>query len=253
MEGALPSPELGSYPAEDQGGMQEPSHQQLMAYAADLSRAYKQLRETQERLEEVYLSTLGALVAAIEARDSYLDGHSRSVMAYALAVGQAMALSPERLESLRRAALLHDIGKIGLPDSVLQKAGPLDEAEWLQIRRHPELGYHVLSSLAFLGEALPGIQHHHERYDGRGYPSGLEGEGIPLLSRILAACDAFDAMTSNRIYRPAMMQEKAIGELRKGRGGQFDPRVADLLAEVVSEGKPAPAYLTSTSAILSRG
>lgn len=208
-------------------------HRQLMAYALDLSRTYKELRKTQAKLEELYVSTLAALAAAIEARDPYLVGHSRTVALLASTVGQEMGLSPEQMQSLWRAALLHDIGKIGVPDSVLKKPGRLNETELQEMREHPQLGYEMLSSLSFLGEALLAIRHHHERYDGRGYPAGLAGEDIPLLARILSVCDALDAMTSNRAYRPPMAPKRAIRELLAGRGSQFDPQVADLLILIV--------------------
>lgn len=213
-------------------------HAQLAAYAADLSRVYRRLREAQARLEESYLSTLTALVAVVEARDDYLKGHSRSVADYALAVGRQMGLESGQLEALARGALLHDIGKIGVPDAILKKIGPLDEAEWRQMRHHPELSYYILSSLDFLGEALLGIRHHHERYDGHGYPLGLAGDSIPLIARILSVCDAFDAMTSDRPYRRAMTPESAVQELVAKRGSQFDPEVVDPFLRVVRRWRP---------------
>jgi len=221
---------------QQQGEPEDWTQGQLLAYARDLSRMYRELKRAHEELESTYLSTLIALAAAIDARDSYLVGHSRSIESLALRVGQEMGLDAARLTAIQRAALLHDIGKIGLPDSILGKPGPLDPNEWGLMRRHPEIGFRILSSLRFLGDALLGIRHHHERYDGSGYPAGLRGEEIPLIARILAVCDAFDAMISDRVYRPAMEVSQACEEILKGRGTQFDPEVADLFVRLVRTG-----------------
>ncbi len=228
MESATDSWPLANAPLD--GGIDlQCLQQQLLSYAHDLSATLKHLRKAHETLNEVCLATLSALAAVTEARDPYLAGHSRSVAMYAQAVGLEMGLPSTQMESLQHASLLHDIGKIGVPDSVLRKPGPLDEVERKLIREHPEEGYRILSSLRFLGDALMGVLHHHERYDGRGYPRGLTGEDIPMLARILCTCDALDAMTSNRSYRRAMSLERATAGLIEGRGTQFDPQVVDAL------------------------
>lgn len=208
---------------------------QLAIYARDLSRTYRNLRETQAKLEASYFATLSALAATLEARDSYVDGHSRSVASCAWQIGLRMGMAVERLEALRRAALLHDIGKIGIPDSVLKKPGRLTESQQRQMRQHPELGYQMLSGLGFLEEVLPAIRHHHERFDGHGYPLALAGTRIPLFARILSVCDAYDAMTSDRPYRTAMSTSQAIEEIRKQMGAQFDPEIAEIQVRIIQD------------------
>lgn len=229
------SPDIGAKALQHEQKLVLLQHDQLLAYARDLRKTFRQLRQTHDKLEELYISTLSALAGAIEARDPYLEGHSRSVMRHALSVGQQIGFYPKQLEALRRAALLHDVGKIGIPDAVLKKQGPLDQTEWNQMREHPEVGFRILSGLEYLGEALPGIRHHHERYDGQGYPSGLAGSDIPLIARILSVCDSFDAMTSDRTYRPAMSKERAVCELLEGGGTQFDPQVVDFFIRALRD------------------
>ncbi len=219
----------------DQPSLEGFQQRQLLIYARDLSRTYQRLKQAQSELKDMYLSTLTVLASAIEARDTYLVGHSTAVEAFALQVGRSMGLSAEQLESLRWAALLHDIGKIGIPDTTLRKRGPLDPDEWRHMRQHPEVGYRILSSLTFLGEALPGIRYHHERYDGRGYPAGLSGQEIPFLARVLSPCDALDAMLSDRTYRRALSYQEAVDQLDRNRGSQFDPEVVDAVKRAIPD------------------
>ncbi|MHB1131509.1 MAG: HD-GYP domain-containing protein [Chloroflexota bacterium] len=231
----------------DAGALSQMHESQLLAYALDLSRTYRRLKEAQSNLEDMYVSTLAVLAAAIEARDVYLVGHSKAVEAYALGVGKQLGLSAAQLETLRRSALLHDLGKIGVPDATLRKAGPLGRAEWQQIRLHPETGYQILTSLKFLGEALFGVRHHHERYDGKGYPAGLSGQAIPLTARILSLCDALDAMMSNRPYRRGMPEEQALAEIQAQRGRQFDPEIVDALMRAIADFKSSGLWGASLS------
>ncbi|MHB1006040.1 MAG: HD-GYP domain-containing protein [Chloroflexota bacterium] len=221
----------------DAGALGQMHESQLLAYALDLSRTYRHLKEAQSNLEDMYVSTLAVLAATIEARDVYLVGHSQAVAVYALGVGKQMGLSAAQLETLRRSALLHDLGKIGVPDATLRKPRPLDRAEWQQIRLHPETGYQILTSLPFLGEALLGVRHHHERYDGKGYPAGLSGQAIPLMARILSPCDALDAMMSYRPYRRGMPEEEALAEIQAQSGSQFDPEIVDALTRAIADFK----------------
>ncbi|MCX5715703.1 MAG: GAF domain-containing protein, partial [Candidatus Omnitrophica bacterium] len=174
-----------------------------------------------------YVNTIKSLVSAIEARDSYTRGHSEKVTKFSLDIADAMGLSEEHKAMLTYCGRLHDIGKIGISDAILNKPGPLTVAERAEIQLHPLRAVDILSSLKFLDKGMPAIRHHHERFDGRGYPDGLKGKDIPLLARILTCADSFDAMTSDRAYRPGMSMEKAVLEMKASREKQFDPEVTD--------------------------
>jgi cyclic di-GMP phosphodiesterase len=196
---------------------------QLRAYAEDVRTSYtRELRRAQE-LKATYLATVKALAAAVEAKDDCTGGHIQRV--HALGMLLARAIVPEEADDAQLACgfLLHDVGKLSVPDAVLNKPGPLDADEWEVMRRHPEQGAKILSSIPFLDRALDVVRHHHERWDGAGYPSGLRGEEIPRWARIFAVVDTVDAITSDRPYRPASPLAVAIRELRAGSGAQFDP------------------------------
>jgi putative nucleotidyltransferase with HDIG domain len=192
-------------------------------------------RYTSLRLEGMDAESTRAMVAAIDARDPYTRVHSVSVAAYAEAIGRRTGLSAPVLASLRKAALLHDIGKIGVPDAILTKPGPLTADEYDTVKRHPEIAIEILGHLSFLEEQLPLILHHHERYDGRGYPSGLVGERIPIGARILAVADALDTMFSARSYKPAYKIDQVRAELIAGSGRQFDPAVVQATLALLDE------------------
>ena len=192
-----------------------------------------------EQLERAYLGTAEALAAALEAKDAYTADHARSVVAQAEAVGDRLGLSEDDLRDLRFAAVFHDIGKIAVPEAVLHKDGPLDPDERAIMERHTIIGEQILMPVEFLAGVRRLVRHEHERYDGRGYPDGLAGEDIPLGSRIVLACDALHAMTSDRPYRRAMSLDRALEELRAHAGSQFDPRVIDALLEVIAEARSA--------------
>ncbi|MEK7475806.1 MAG: HD domain-containing phosphohydrolase [Candidatus Coatesbacteria bacterium] len=189
------------------------------------------------QLKHSYVSTLGTLAALLETKDRTTETHSLRGVRYAVELGRGAGLSPQELADLEYGALLHDIGKIGIADMILKKAGPLTEEEWTVMRQHPTIGYNVLRNLDFLQNALPVVLHHQERYDGRGYPNGLKGEQIPILARIFTIADSFDAMTSERPYRKAMRPEIAIQEVKRNAGTQFDPRLAEIFARIWAEGK----------------
>jgi len=184
------------------------------------------------------LSAVYALVSTVEARDRYTYGHSRKVNTYAVALAEAIGLSPDEVSMLNTAALLHDIGKIGIPDEVLNKKGRLSKEDWEQIKAHPRLGANIVSNIPNLVPCISSILHHHERWDGGGYPEGLKGEEIPLEARILAIADSFEAMTSARPYRLALSLEEVVKELRQGAGSQFDPKLVEVFIGIIEAGLP---------------
>jgi putative nucleotidyltransferase with HDIG domain len=183
------------------------------------------LEEKTAALEETTFASMEALARAIDARDASTFGHSARVSAISVEIAEAMSLSPKDREALRRSALLHDIGKIGVEDKVLRKPGPLSDTEADEMREHPRIGYDMLKGLRFLQPSLPGVLYHHERWDGTGYPTGLTGTTIPLLVRILAVADVFDALTSDRPYREGLSFDAATAAIRIEAGLQFDPDV----------------------------
>ncbi|MGG6311525.1 HD-GYP domain-containing protein [Paenibacillus macerans] len=183
------------------------------------------------QLADSYFATLAA---ALDARDPYTAGHSLRVAEYAVKIGELAKLPEESIDELRKSALLHDIGKIGIRDAVLLKEGRLTEEEWEQVKEHPVLGEAILKQVEpsdAMAPFLPGVRSHHERYDGGGYPDGLAGDDIPLFGRIIAVADAFDAMTSDRPYRKGLAESVAIAILEQGRGSQWDPYFAELFVE----------------------
>jgi HD-GYP domain-containing protein (c-di-GMP phosphodiesterase class II) len=186
-------------------------------------------------LAESYDQTLDALASALDARDRETEGHSRRVVHYALMIAQKMAYPGGSVNDLQRGALLHDIGKIGIPDAILRKPGPLTEEEWEIMRRHPEFGRRMLAGIPFLEEPLKIIYAHQERYDGTGYPQGLAGDAIPLGAKIFAVVDAFDAMTSDRPYRKAQPLEVARQRIVENSGTQFDPAVVEAFMAIPEE------------------
>jgi len=187
------------------------------------------------------LSAIYALVSAVEAKDPYTYGHSKRVNSYGVALAEAIGLSPEEVSRVSTAALLHDIGKIGVSDKVLSKKGKLTKEDWEAIKSHPRLGATIVGNIPNLLPCVGSILHHHERWDGAGYPDGLKGEQIPLESRILAIADSFEAMSSARPYRPALCGEKVLEELRRGAGAQFDPKLVRVFIGVIEAGLPEEA------------
>jgi hypothetical protein len=194
--------------------------------------------EERRRRAAVSGAEVTALLAALEARDGYTEEHSHAVVDLALAVAGELDLGAPAHEDIERAALLHDIGKIGISDAVLRKPAPLTEAEWLEMRRHPLVGARIVASVPGLSHLTPVIRAEHERWDGCGYPDGLWGESIPLQSRIVFACDAYHAMTSHRPYRRALSSGVATSELRRGAGTQFCPKTVDALLSVIDRDAP---------------
>lgn len=190
--------------------------------------------ELAAQLEGHYTMTMEALVSALEARDPHTEAHAGRIRDLSTALAVAMKLPGEDRRAVKLGSILHDVGKIGVPDSILLKEGSLDDHEWKLMKKHPVIGEQMLQSVEFLMPAWPIVRHHHERWDGRGYPDGLAGDDIPIGARIVAVCDSFDAMTSDRPYRKALPLEHAFEELSRNAGSQFDPACAELLVEVVS-------------------
>jgi hypothetical protein len=198
--------------------------------------------------QRAYEATVGALCQAVETKDFYTRGHSDRVSRGSVMIAREIGMRGERVEAIRYAGMLHDVGKLGVPTKVLQKTGKLTEEEYAAIQLHPMRGLDIVREIGFLDEALAGIMHHHERIDGRGYPMGLAGDEIPEFARVLAVADAFDSMTSTRSYRGARRVDEAIEELRKWSGTQFDPAFVDaFVAALRREGwqRPEPPVLAA--------
>ena len=198
--------------------------------------------------QKAYEATVGALCQAVETKDFYTRGHSDRVSRGSVMIAREIGMRGDRVEAIRYAGMLHDVGKLGVPTKVLQKTGKLTEEEYAAIQLHPMRGLDIVREIGFLDEALAGIMHHHERIDGRGYPMGLAGDEIPEFARVLAVADAFDSMTSTRSYRGARLVDEAIEELRKWSGTQFDPAFVDaFVAALRREGwqHPEPPVLAA--------
>jgi response regulator RpfG family c-di-GMP phosphodiesterase len=200
-----------------------------------ITRRKAELDGALQSLEGAYRATLKALVTALETRDSETHGHSERVVAFSLRLGRELGLSDEELTALEFGSLLHDIGKIGVPDAVLRKPAPLTEPEWYEMRKHPLHGEQILGGIEFLEGASRVVAQHHERWDGSGYPIGLRGEQIDQNARIFAVADAFDAITSDRVYRAGKSYESAARELDEWAGRQFDPAVVEAFRRVTPE------------------
>jgi response regulator RpfG family c-di-GMP phosphodiesterase len=195
----------------------------------------REIEQLFEKLQVSYETTLEALAAALDTRDTETQGHSRRVSEYTAVIASRMGVKDPELTEIKRGALLHDVGKIGIPDAVLRKPGKLTAAEWQEMKRHPEIGYRILSGIKFLEPSLPIVIAHQERFDGSGYPRGLKREEIPLGARIFAVVDTLDAMTSDRPYRKAMPYEDAREEIVRNSGIQFDPAVVQVFLSIPPE------------------
>ncbi len=198
------------------------------------------VKEQTDIINSMYVRSIDAMIKALEAKDFYTRGHSQRVTLYSVAIAEELGMAGQELEDLYRASVLHDLGKIGVREAVLNKPGRLTEEEFSEIVRHPETAVHILQPIPFFHPLLPAILHHHERFDGKGYPSGLAGKNIPLASRIMTIADTFDAMTSTRAYRKALPVPDAIAEIRRCSGTQFDPDIV-------------PAFLACQSKIVIPG
>lgn len=192
-----------------------------------------ELSDTYEKLEQAYLESIQTLRYTVEAKDTYTRGHSDRVSEYSVLIGKHLGLPQPDLDTLRVGGLFHDIGKIGVPDAILQKNGRLDDDEYSQIKQHPNIGVHILSHAKIFQNILPIVEHHHEKFDGTGYPSRLAGNDIPYLARIASVADSFDAMTSKRAYRDSLPIDVVIGEFERCKGSQFDPEISDVFLDIL--------------------
>jgi len=204
---------------------------------------FQDLESELDKNKKLFLNTTLALTTAIDAKDHYTHGHTTRVTEISLEIARRLMrsakfkLEENFFEYLHIAALLHDIGKIGIPESILNKNGPLDEEERKRIKEHPSIGVTILQSIKELGPSILGVKYHHEQYDGSGYPEGIKGEGIPLIAAIISVADSFDAMITDRPYRRALSRQEAVSEIARESGKQFNPDVAAALLELHKEGK----------------
>jgi putative nucleotidyltransferase with HDIG domain len=210
-----------------------------------LAQAFNRMTESllaaRRKLNDYFIRIVQSLVLSLEAKDVYTAGHSLRVAEYATQIATRIGLPAEKVEELKEAALLHDIGKLGIPENILNKNGPLTLQERREINCHPATGGKILKPICLSKDMLTVVTGHHERYDGTGSPDGLAGEQISIYARITAVSDTYDAMTSTRAYRPDMGKEWAISELEKGKGTQFDPRLVDVFIEILREESPDTA------------
>jgi putative nucleotidyltransferase with HDIG domain len=209
------------------------------SYQEELERKVRERTEelngALKEVEESYRDTLEALVTSLDAREHETQAHSQRVREYTLTLARKIGLKEEDLVPVGRGALLHDVGKIGVPDSILLKPGKLTSEEWVEMKKHPAIGFEILRSIKFLESAAEIVLSHQERWDGKGYPNGLEGPDIPLGARIFAVVDTLDAMTSDRPYRKALSYQAALDEIRRCSGTQFDPRVVEAFLGMPSD------------------
>ncbi|MBP3783047.1 MAG: response regulator [Butyrivibrio sp.] len=210
-----------------------------VTHCIELNRLQKDLASEVEKKsrqnEELFLGIVKSLAAAIDAKDTYTNGHSVRVADYSAEIARRAGYDVSALQRIYITGLLHDVGKIGIPDAIINKNGKLDDEEYAIIKTHPEKGAAILSNIQDMPELSIGARWHHERFDGKGYPEGLMGEDIPEMARIIAIADAYDAMTSNRSYRRSLPQEVVRAEIEKGKGTQFDPIFAEIMLQMIDE------------------
>ena len=201
----------------------------------ELSTVNELLRQTNDRLEQSHVSVIGALIGALEAKESHLSGHAATTMHYSVEVGRKLGLGADEIAAIKLGALFHDVGKIGVPESLLSKPAELTDKEWVEMKAHPTIGASLLGNVPMLDRIRPLVLAHHENFDGTGYPHGLKGGEIPLAAQIISVADAYDAMTSERPYRVALRSKQALRELRANAGTQFNPVVVEAFIQVVIE------------------
>ena len=204
-----------------------------IAQMNEIKRMNAELADTYEKLEKAYLDSIQTLRYTVEAKDPYTRGHSDRVSEYSVLIGKKLGLSEKDMKTLQVGGLFHDIGKIGIPDSILLKEAKLTDDEYSEIKNHPSIGAHILCNAEVFQDIIPIVKHHHEKFDGTGYPGKLKGEDIPYLARIAAVADTFDAMTSKRTYRNALPLDVVKAEIERCSGTQFDPTIATVFIDIL--------------------
>lgn len=204
-----------------------------IAQMNEIKRMNEELADTYEKLEKAYLDSIQTLRYTVEAKDPYTRGHSDRVSEYSVLIGKKLGLSEKDMKTLKVGGLFHDIGKIGIPDSILLKEAKLTDDEYSEIKNHPSIGAHILCNAEVFQDIIPIVKHHHEKFDGTGYPGKLKGEDIPYLARIAAVADTFDAMTSKRTYRNALPLDVVKAEIERCTGTQFDPAIAKVFIDIL--------------------
>ena len=199
----------------------------------EIKKINDKLSDTYDKLEKAYLESIQTLRYTVEAKDTYTRGHSDRVSEYSVLIGKQLGLPDNEIKNLQLGGLFHDVGKIGIPDTILQKDSKLTDDEYSQIKNHTSIGAHILSTATIFQDIIPIVKHHHEKYDGTGYPGQLKGNDIPYLARITAIADTFDAMTSKRSYRDSLPLEIVISEFEKYKGTQFDPEITDVFLDIL--------------------
>ena len=211
----------------------------------DLDRLQRNLAEEVERKtrdnEKLFIHVVSSLASAIDAKDTYTNGHSDRVAMYAREISKRYGYDAGQQGDIYIMGLLHDVGKIGVPDSIINKPSRLTDSEFEAIKKHPGMGAKILANITEMPALVKGAKWHHERYDGKGYPEGKAGEDIPLIARIICVADSFDAMNSNRVYRKKLSREHIINEIEANKGKQFDPKIADIMLDLIKDGKIAMA------------
>jgi methyl-accepting chemotaxis protein len=209
--------------------------------AGNIEALVRRLRQALRQNQELFIETIRTLAAAIDAKDPYTRGHSERVSSYSIAIARHYGMSQEEIFRIRVSAILHDVGKLGIRDGILNKPGGLTDEEFAIMRRHAEIGAQIMSPIRMLNDAIPGIRNHHESWDGKGYPDRLKGEEIPLVARIIGVADTFDAMTTTRPYQKAMTLEYVIEKMKSMSGSRFDPKVVEAFLKAVAAGDMMPA------------
>lgn len=204
-----------------------------IAQMNEIKKINEKLRNTNNMLEKAYLESIQTLRYAVEAKDTYTRGHSDRVAQFSVLIGRYAHLPENDLKNLEIGGLFHDIGKIGVPDRILLKESKLTDDEYSEIKNHPSIGAHILSTATIFKDIIPIVKHHHEKFDGHGYPGQLQGENIPYLARITAIADSFDAMTSRRTYRDSLPMDTVINEFERCKGTQFDPELTDIFLDIL--------------------
>ncbi len=217
--------------------------------AGNIEALVRRLKQALRQNQELFLETIKTLAAAIDAKDPYTRGYSDRVSAFSMAISRHLGFTQEEVFRVYIAAILHDVGKLGIREGILNKPGGLSDEEFEIMRRHPSIGAQIMSPIRMLKDIIPGIRNHHETWDGKGYPDQLEGEEIPMVARIIGVADTFDAMTTTRPYQQAMTLDYVVAKMRSMSGTRFDPVVIDAFTAAVESGDISPPASSSEEAV----